>query len=302
MAGQINNAMMDQSPAATVPFGVNSPEVQELLRITRSIPWREENTAVSALSLFGWLAIAPIIGKLKWRPHLWLDGPAGSGKSWMLNEIVMPALGAHARRLAKGMEATIRKGMAGHTGAVIFEDQDADDAAGWDRLAAILRIARQASVAGASVQIGSKTHKISATTFLVTTTSTSLEAAADMSRFGFANVGGFVSENDKFHIALAARELFSRCAADGPSNCFADRFAARMALRAGDFEETRRVMIEVFQGLGCERRVGDVYGSFAAGAWLVLRDGVPESVEKADDWLGEVFGVTSEIRNLNRRR
>lgn len=47
-------------------------------------------TEFEALALLGWSLIAPFGGILKWRPHVWLSGPARSGKSWILENIVEP--------------------------------------------------------------------------------------------------------------------------------------------------------------------------------------------------------------------
>jgi len=47
-------------------------------------------TEFEALALLGWTLIAPFGGILKWRPHIWLSGPARSGKSWILENIVEP--------------------------------------------------------------------------------------------------------------------------------------------------------------------------------------------------------------------
>lgn len=47
-------------------------------------------TEFEALALLGWTLIAPFGGILKWRPHVWLTGPARSGKSWLLENIIQP--------------------------------------------------------------------------------------------------------------------------------------------------------------------------------------------------------------------
>lgn len=47
-------------------------------------------TEFEALALLGWTLIAPFGGILKWRPHVWLTGPARSGKSYILENIIQP--------------------------------------------------------------------------------------------------------------------------------------------------------------------------------------------------------------------
>jgi putative DNA primase/helicase len=43
-----------------------------------------------ALAMLGWTLIAPFGGILKWRPHVWLTGPAKSGKSHILENLIEP--------------------------------------------------------------------------------------------------------------------------------------------------------------------------------------------------------------------
>src|SRR4029077_19496673 len=40
----------------------------------------------SAYLLTGWVALAPVCGALRWRPHAWLTGEAGSGKTHIQND------------------------------------------------------------------------------------------------------------------------------------------------------------------------------------------------------------------------
>ena len=37
--------------------------------------------------LAAWIALAPVSGALEWRPHLWMTGPAGTGKSWLMEHV-----------------------------------------------------------------------------------------------------------------------------------------------------------------------------------------------------------------------
>ena len=46
-----------------------------------------------AYALAGWLFLAPICCMLPWRPHIYLKGGRGSGKSWVFNNIIVASLG-----------------------------------------------------------------------------------------------------------------------------------------------------------------------------------------------------------------
>src|ERR1700722_7312786 len=62
-------------------------EAVKLLMICRNLLWRKP---VSADLLAGWIVIAPFCGALDWRPHIWLTGPSGTGKSTIVRELVKP--------------------------------------------------------------------------------------------------------------------------------------------------------------------------------------------------------------------
>lgn len=53
-------------------------EGQWLANVSSKIRWTRN---ASALLFSGWVMLAPICGALSWRPHIWLLGAAGSGKS-----------------------------------------------------------------------------------------------------------------------------------------------------------------------------------------------------------------------------
>jgi len=65
-------------------------DARRFLKICTQLKW---DKGVSARLLAGWCVIAPLSGLLSWRPHIWITGPAGSGKSWVQREILRPALG-----------------------------------------------------------------------------------------------------------------------------------------------------------------------------------------------------------------
>jgi putative DNA primase/helicase len=48
---------------------------------------------IEKLYLIGWCVLAPFGGALNWRPHIWLTGPAGSGKTAIIQMIILKILG-----------------------------------------------------------------------------------------------------------------------------------------------------------------------------------------------------------------
>jgi putative DNA primase/helicase len=130
----------------TISMPVSAPTKAEhpdlLLDILSRINFKQSN---QAKLLAGWLTAAPFSGALPWRPHIWLTGSAGTGKSTVMEEIISPILGDYKLYL-KGntTEAGIRQMLDHNALPVIFDEFE--QMGGNDyRTDGILDLCRQAS-------------------------------------------------------------------------------------------------------------------------------------------------------------
>lgn len=57
---------------------MDSDDGERIIEIARKFRWTRP---ASAAMISGWIALAPLCGALKWRPHVWVSGGAGCGKS-----------------------------------------------------------------------------------------------------------------------------------------------------------------------------------------------------------------------------
>src|SRR3546814_12291625 len=97
-------------------------------------------------SLAGWIAIAVICGALNWRPHVWLTGSSGSGKSWLLDNVIRPLIGAIAVHChSNSTEAGIRQTLATDARPVLFDEAESEDAKAQVRIQQVLELSRQSS-------------------------------------------------------------------------------------------------------------------------------------------------------------
>jgi phage/plasmid primase-like uncharacterized protein len=86
----------------------------------------------------GFLAIANCFAALNWRPHLWVSGPAGSGKSWTLKQ--MGKL-IHYRLPVKGSTVSgIKQELNCHAKCVVYDEAEASQ-----MLDSVVELARQCS-------------------------------------------------------------------------------------------------------------------------------------------------------------
>lgn len=118
-------------------------EANRLMEVVKLMNWERE---ISAYLLAGWCVVAPFCGALKWRPHIWLTGAAGTGKSWVFKNVV--------RRLMEGMalgvqgdtsEAGIRQTLNHDALPIVFDEAEGEDKRAQERMQAVLGLMRQSS-------------------------------------------------------------------------------------------------------------------------------------------------------------
>jgi putative DNA primase/helicase len=78
--------------------------------------------------LLGWLVCALVSGSLKWRPHIWITGPYGCGKSTVLNDFVVKLLGRWCLYVeGNTTEAGIRQSLKSDSLPVIFDESESNE-------------------------------------------------------------------------------------------------------------------------------------------------------------------------------
>lgn len=127
------------SPAAPLPVS----EAAKFLELCDMLNWQR---SVNAALLAGWCVLAPACGALKWRPHIWLTGAAGTGKSWVFRNLVRRALGATAIDVqGNTSESGIRQTLQRDALPVVFDEAEGEDKAAMERLQQVLNLMRAAS-------------------------------------------------------------------------------------------------------------------------------------------------------------
>ena len=133
--------------AERLGIGVDNPlpvgEAEKFLKICKTPSWEREN---NGLLLAGWCVIAPVCGALPWRPHLWIIGESGTGKSTVFKGIVKKMLGLSAISVQSNTsESGIRQKLQHDARPVIFDEAEAEDKASQDRMTAVLGLMRASS-------------------------------------------------------------------------------------------------------------------------------------------------------------
>lgn len=275
-----------------IPVSIGDPastsEARAFLNLCKSLRWAN---GMSGYLLAGFCVVAPVCGFLRWRPHVWINGPAGSGKSTVMDRVVKAALGSVSHSVVGNTTEAGIRGMLGMDALpIIFDESEPKDMASQSRIRSILDLARVASsesdgliVKGTSNQ---KTKGYRARSmFVFASINTQIEGYADESRFTQLTLappplGDPATEAaSKAHWEKLVSEIVALM-----TPAFATRLLARTILNLPRLRE----YVEVFTAaatihLGAQR-LGDQLGPMLAGAYL-LNTTKEVTVETALEWL-----------------
>jgi putative DNA primase/helicase len=262
---------------------LSADDAPALYEITQAMNWQRQ---VDALLFAGWLALAPISGALTWRPHIWLTGQRGAGKSWALINVVGPALGVGALHVQSATsEAGIRQQLGQDARPVVFDEAEGERAKHRDRMQGVLELARQSSSDGlAEIAKGSAGGKAVSyrvrSMFLLGSINVGLSQASDKSRFTVLSL----RQADK---GAAGRQQFERLE-KLVSNTLTASWCASLRSRTYSLIPIIRANAAVLAKAAAEhignQRAGDQLGALLAGAYS-LRSDDRISLDAARKWV-----------------
>jgi putative DNA primase/helicase len=102
----------------------------------------------------GWIVLAPFSGTLNWRPHIWLTGRAGSGKSTVLRDIIQKLVPIAEYFEGQSSAAGVRQVMRNDARPVLFDEAERTDAASQSRLNDLVELIVTASSAEGRIAKG----------------------------------------------------------------------------------------------------------------------------------------------------
>lgn len=256
-----------------------------LRTLCESLSWKYK---LDGLFLAGWLVVAPICGALAWRPHIWLTGPSGSGKSWIQSNIIQPMLGNVVLQVQSvTTEAGIRQTLRSDALPVTFDEAESQDQRGRNRMDGVLELSRQASSeSGAPILKG--------------TAGGNAMAFHIRSCFAFSSIGvASVNRADTSRVTIVelvkpdeyqAIRLFEHIKELWADTILKPGFCARLRARALSLAPTIRANAITFAAvigrkLG-DQRTGDQLGALLAGAFSLTSSGVIDVIS-AKKWVDE---------------
>lgn len=272
---------------AEEPMG--SDEGEMILDVASRFRWTKPG---SAALLAGWVALAPMCGALRWRPHLWVTGGAGSGKSTVLNEFAHHLLGG-LDLFAQGSssEAGIRQTLRADARPVLFDESESNEENDTRRIQNVLGLIRQAST-----ESEAQTYKGTAggdamafhirSMFCLASIQVGIKQQADVERMAVLALRSKREQTDAAGGWTTLKGLLYSLQRD-------QTLPSRLFRRSLDLLPTTIKNIDVFTTAAAERfnsqRDGDQYGTLLAGAWSLISTGLAtkeQALEMIDryDW------------------
>jgi putative DNA primase/helicase len=269
-------------------------EGEWLIAICNRFRWSKPG---SAALLAGWIMLAPVCGSLRWRPHIWLTGGPGCGKSTILEDFVFRLLrGIEVYAQGNSTEAGLRQEIRGDAVPVLFEEGEQNDERETARMQAVLSLIRQASS-----ESGAKTFKGTAggrslqfhirSMFCLASVMVGIKHQADRERLTLLTLRS-KPEKDTQDAADAAanweviKDELHRVRAD--ENLSRRLFTRSIRLLPVILEAVKVFGAQAARFFG-NQRDGDQFGTLLAGAWCLMHDTVPTPEEALDliqsyDW------------------
>ena len=270
--------------------GADNLAASRLIELCEMLSW--ERPLYGKL-LAGWLAIAPICGALVWRPHLWLTGPSGSGKSWSVANIISPIVGDSAIHVQGATtEAGLRQKIGSDALPVVFDEAESEDKRGQQRLEGVLELARQASseskarITKGSASGGSIDYMVRSC-FLFASIGVAAVKKADLSRVTVLQLRKNNGPGAQEHFEIVKSLWLDTVQRKG----FAEQIRARSLANAKTLRANAETFSSVAVAFTGDKRSADQLGTLLAGAFsLTSTRAATEQFAKEwmakQDWTG----------------
>jgi hypothetical protein len=290
--------VVDDGPSVTQYGG------EAFLELCRMLNWSQP---LSGTLFAGWCTIATIGGALPWRPHGWLTGKRGTGKTTILDHLVHPILGdftymGNGRTTAAAIYQTV----VVDSPAIVIDECDIKHKPDIERIQSLIELARIATSGSTPIIKGGAggrpTTYIVRSPFLFSSITVNLDTAADVSRTSVFSLTKMEEQEEQEAKYKAFLEVLH--AVVTPEYCagFRSRALSMVKTIIKNYEVFRSVVGRRFN----DQRLGDQYGMLLAGAFSLVsnlninRDYAEEWISK-HDWSEQdaAQDVSDEISCLN---
>ena len=224
---------------------------------------------LDSMLLAGWIALAPVCGMLRWRPHIWVTGAAGSGKSWILSHLIKDCIGDVSFFVqGETTEAGLRQKVGNDALPIVFDEAESESAGSSARIDGILSFARAASTGDGGMVAkggqGGKGHTYEVRTMLaMASILPAVTLKSDVGRFSVLEVLPDRSAGATAKWA-GQLEVYNSIKHTAQNGRFVGRVVKNLPTLMANIETACIAAAEV---LG-DQRAGDQIGTLLAGAFM----------------------------------
>lgn len=241
----------------------------ELVAIARNFSW--EKTDASSAFLLGWIVLAPVCGALDWRPHIWITGGAGTGKTTILKYFMRPLLGGICQSATGGTtEAGLRGTLKSDAIPVVFDEFEQNEARDKQTVQNVLSLARIASSEGGKIYKGTTSGGANSfeirSMFCVSSINVNLIQKADVDRFCVLGLMKDDSQEEDFWRSFEQR-ILKACTDDNGRRLIARTLKNIPVIR----QNAKTFSTALGRKFGA--RFGDQNGTLLAGFFSLMAEG-----------------------------
>ena len=269
-------------------------ESSKILELFSLLNWERE---VNAKLLAGWCVIAPVCGALKWRPHIWVTGSAGCGKTFVFSEMVRPLLGNTCLTVQSlTTEAGLRAMLGRDALPIVFDEAEAEDKKNQDRMASILGLMRAASaedggiIAKGTSSGNARLYRIRSC-FAFASISMQIQHQSDRSRVTVLGMRSPTGK-EKDPVRIKKWKDLTTLKPQILTDEFSERLISRTINLLPIINKNARIFAETIYKILGDQRTSDQLAYLLAGAWSLQSDlevthEQAEEFTKLEDWSEE---------------
>lgn len=270
----------------------------QLIDMLKLVSWERP---VNAYLLAGWCVIAPVCGAIKWRPHIWVTGGAGTGKTWISKNVIRRLLGETPLAVnGKTTEPGIRSALGHDALPVIFDEADAEDQRSQERVQSILDLTRGSSTddsgmlyQGSAGGGGVKTFRIRSS-FCLLSVGIQTKQQSDRSRFTILALKRRMDDERKIYWEQL-QSMYAHLVTDEFVSGLQARTISMLPIILKNAEVFNNAAVSILK----EQRYGDQLGAMLAGAYSLKFDGLV-TYDFARKWVEEMNWDEEKSLDANR--
>lgn len=260
---------------------------KQVVSLCKLFPWRSD---VQGILAAGWAFLAPVCGALGWRPHVWITGEPGSGKTWFVSNVVVPFIRDFGIIVQGSTSAAgVRQTLGNEALPILFDEAEPNDKKSAERMAEIIELARQSSMSGDAMIIkgsatGESVNYTPTSMWCLASIVTAIKLQADQGRISILELCRY-NEQMSQHKQRSLREqhritsdMVGRLFTKGNCSALRSRAFSRLPIILGNIEVFRDQAAEHFR----DQRSGDQIGTLLAGAYSLASDGHVTAANAAD--------------------